>query len=580
MCVPRLAHKIVARRTGLGHVALTSGLWAYAGPPPKMTAVSVGSLTHPAPARAAASRAREARAWITDRGLVVLGSLVVVAALLRFYRLGHQGFWFDEGNTAQEVHFTVGQMLTLLKHYESTPPLYYGIAWVWSRIFGDTEVGLRSLSALLGVLTVPVAYAAARKLVSPRAGLIAAALVTFNPYLIWYSQEARAYSLVVLLIGAGLVAFAYANSNPTGRVMAAWAILSGLALTTEYYAFLVVLPQALWLIWAHRRRREVWLGLAGLALWTAPLLWFAVSQNATGHASWIAPLPLGPRVGQIVPQFLAGYGGPALSVMQRVAEAVALIGVVLLFTRSDRAERSGALLAGGIALAGLALSLVVVAGGVDNLITRNVISLWMPACVALAGGFAAARARALGLALTVILCGIGVTMAGAVAFDRSLQRPDWRKLAHLLGTHAPPGGRALLIQRYRTLLPLSLYLPGLKVMPGLTVVPTQKLPPGLGHGSATVRELDIVAMRAPRVNLCWWGATCNLTPSTIQKTYPIKGFHVVWRRSVYPFTVQRLVSDGAPVKITALHAWSDLGARKFLGPPGHRVTGNEVLVQP
>ena len=63
-----------------------------------------------------------------------------------------------------------------------------------------------------------------------RAGLIAAALVAFNPLLIWYSQEARAYSLLVLLTAISLLAFAYVRAAPSGRGMAVWAVASGLAL--------------------------------------------------------------------------------------------------------------------------------------------------------------------------------------------------------------------------------------------------------------------------------------------------------------------------------------------------------------
>ncbi len=494
---------------------------------------------------------------------------MVLAAILRFYRLGHQGFWFDEGNTAQEVSFTVGQMLTLLKHYESTPPLYYGIAWVWSRAFGDTEVGLRSLSAVVGVLAVPMAFAAASKLVSRRAALIAAALVAFNPYLIWYSQEARAYSLAVLLTGAGLWAFACVRAEPTRRSLAAWTIISALALATEYYSVLVVLPEALWLLYLYRDRRELWVSLGALAVCAAPLLWFAISQNATGHASWIGPIPLGPRVGQIFPQFLVGYGAPAYAVLTRVAETAALVGLVLLFTRTDRVTRSGAVLAGGIALAGLIICLLLVAGGIDDLITRNVITLWMPAAVALAGGLAAARPRLLGLATTLVLCAIGVTAVGAVAFDRSLQRPDWRKLARLLGP-PPPGGRAILLQQYRTLLPLSLYMPKLRFL-------------GNGHGrvpEATVSEFDVVAMRAPRVNHCWWGATCNLYSTTLHSRYPLSGLRVMWRRSVYPFTVERLVPLSGAVTLTASEARTRFNANYVQAKLAAQRKANGLLIQP
>lgn len=528
--------------------------------------MSVGSLSSPAArARAPVSSRRDLRSLAGDRRLQALGGLVVLAAILRFYRLGHQGFWFDEGNTAQEVSFTVGQMLTLLKHYESTPPLYYGVAWVWSRVFGDTELGLRSLSALVGVLTVPMAFAAASKLVSRRTGLFAAALVAFNPYLIWYSQEARAYSLAVLLVGASLLAFAHARSDPSTPKLGLWVAASALALATEYYAFLVIVPEALWLLYLHRRRRPVWVGMGVLAICTAPLLWFAISQNATGHASWIAPIPLGPRLGQIIPQFLVGYGGPALSVLERVAEAAALIGLVLLFTRTERPARSGAILAGAIAVSGLIINLILVAGGIDDLITRNVISLWMPAAIAVAGGLAAARPRMVGLAATAVLCAIGVTTAGAVAFDRTLQRPDWRRLARLLGPQPPPGGRAILLQRYRTALPLSLYLPHLRF---------------LRQGSATVREFDVVAIQAPRVNLCWWGAACNLNPTTLHPSYPVTGLRVLWRRSVYPFTVERMVATGGPVRLTAAQARTQLNANYVNAKLAARRRGNALLVQP
>src|SRR5207248_1609296 len=185
-----------------------------------------------------------ARAVLADPVLAGVAALTVLAALLRFYRLGHQGFWFDEANTALLVHFSPGKMLGLVPQTESTPPLYYCIAWVWARIFGYGETALRSLSAVAGVLTVPIAYGIGRKLVSIRAGLILAALTACNPLLVWYSQEARSYALLVLLSAASLLAFAYLLERPTAWSGAAWVIASALALAAHYYALLVLVPEA------------------------------------------------------------------------------------------------------------------------------------------------------------------------------------------------------------------------------------------------------------------------------------------------------------------------------------------------
>jgi hypothetical protein len=458
---------------------------------------------------------------------------------LRLWRLRHQGFWFDEANTSQEVHYTPGQMLSLLKHYESTPPLYYAVAWVWARIFGFGEAGLRSLSVVCGVLLVPLSYALGLKLFSRRAGLIVAALAATSPLLIWYSQEARAYELVVLLTGASLLAFVYAKDEPTSWAAAAWVVSSALAVATEYYAALVIIPEALWLLYRQRRSRPLMAGIAVLGVWCIPLLWFALSQHATGHAKWIAPIPLGHRVGEIFPQFLLGFGAPGHDVLVPIAAAAAAGGLALLAVRVRRGEaRAGAAILVGILAVAIVLNALLIAAGIDNLISRNVIALWLPAAALVAAGFAIrGRAALIGLALAAVLSGVGIAATVGVALNRNYQRPDWRGVARILGSRpsADVSGRAILVQLRLPLLPMSLYMPGLKAWPhhGTDTY-------NIYTGAQSVDEFDVVAMTSPGGSHCWWGSACNLVPSQLQSSYKLPGFRPMWIRRFDQFTIMRL----------------------------------------
>jgi hypothetical protein len=312
-------------------------------------------------------------------------------------------------------------------------------------------------------------------------------------------------------------------------------IASAAALATHYYAALVVVPEALWLLWVHRRVRPVQIAFGVVVLCGLGLIPLAVGQQSTGRANWIAHAPFGRRLGQVVPQFVVGFDGPAHRVLEPVAVAIVVLALVLLATRSEPAARRGALLAGGIALAGLLISLALVVVGFDDFLTRNLLAIWAPAAVLVAGGLAVPRPRFVGLALTVALCVAGVITAGAVAFDRSLQRPDWRVVAGALGSRPVAGGsRAILVQHYRDLLPLSLYEPGVRFWPGRA-----RSGPAL-----RVRELDVVAFSSPAsAGFCWWGSACNLWGSKVQASYPVPGFHFVSSRRVLQFTVVRMVSS-------------------------------------
>jgi len=481
------------------------------------------------------ARGRDSRAGeLGASPWVAVASLTLLAAVLRFARIGHQGFWFDEANTALLVHFSPGKMLGLLPQTESTPPLYYCVAWVWARIFGFGETGLRSLSAVAGLLTVPVAYAAAAKLISRRVGLIAAALVTTSPLLIWYSQEARSYELVVLLGAITLLTFAYALDSPSPRSAAAWAIACALALATHYFALLAVVPEAAWLLAVHRRRRSVEIAVGVIALAGLALIPLAISQQGTGNSNWIAHIPLRIRLEQVTPQFLLGFGAPAGRWLRSIDAVVVIGALALLWWRGGRQERRGAVLAGALAVAGFVVMLVLLAAGVDDLITRNIIVLWLPLALVVSAGLGSTRARRVGTVGAAVLCATGIVAAVGVAANRNLERPDWRPVARAIGPAPAHVERAILIQHYRTLLPLSLYLSHLRFMP---------------RGGAVVDELDVISIRSPQQDACWWGAACNLIPSQIQSSYPIPGFRIAGEERILQFTLLRLRA-ARPVHLT------------------------------
>src|SRR5277367_2908442 len=198
-------------------------------------------------AEAAGPRAR-GRAAMADSyssgALRIVIALTVIGGVMRFATLNVQSLWLDESATIILVHRSFGGMLSHLSSSESAPPLYYALAWVWTKVFGTGAVGFRSLSALAGTLTIPVVFACGRE-ISQRVGLWAAALATFSPAMYYYSHEARAYGLLVLFCALAFLCWQRALRIGDGRSLAWWAGTSVLAVLTHYFAVFLFVPEAL-----------------------------------------------------------------------------------------------------------------------------------------------------------------------------------------------------------------------------------------------------------------------------------------------------------------------------------------------
>ena len=342
----------------------------------------------------------------TPAVLWALAGLTGLGLAVRFASLGVQSYHHDEVITvARVIPGSFAEMLRAVKNSESNPPLYYVVAWGWAKAFGTGEVGMRSLSALLGAATVPVAFLAAREAASARAGLIAAAIVAVNPMLIWYSQEARSYALLVLLGAVSLLFFLRALRSGAASDLAFWALASAGALCSHYFAVFAVAIEAAWLLIALRSRWRAVLpavagvGLVGLAL--LPLI--AAQVNPPPHRLDRRHAAVG-RLLQTGISFLAGETGHVIAEPPRERYALvpaALVGVALLLLalRGSGRERRGALppLAVGLGVAALA-SLAALAGK-DYVVERNL----LPALVPLASWWRSASRRA-GPAASALVC--------------------------------------------------------------------------------------------------------------------------------------------------------------------------------
>lgn len=123
-------------------------------------------------------------------------AVLLVAACLRTAAIGREGLWADEALTLVLAHYSVGEMI--FDPTDPTPALYY----LLHKLFipdGATAAVARSLSAVAGLLSVLAIYWVARLSFGRSGGLIAAALLAVWTPHVDYSQEARAYSLLVLL---------------------------------------------------------------------------------------------------------------------------------------------------------------------------------------------------------------------------------------------------------------------------------------------------------------------------------------------------------------------------------------------
>jgi uncharacterized membrane protein len=135
-----------------------------------------------------------------NRQIFTLLLITFIGACLRLYELGSNSLWFDEAISVWFSGKPLEEIIIKQKSGDVHPPLYYLFLSLWTGVAGSEEFEVRLLSAIFGILSIPLLYLIAKRLFSGTPALISAFILAISPFHIYYSQEARMYSPLTFFV--------------------------------------------------------------------------------------------------------------------------------------------------------------------------------------------------------------------------------------------------------------------------------------------------------------------------------------------------------------------------------------------
>jgi len=260
-----------------------------------------------------------------DTKLLPLGIALALGLVTRVSFVDSQSLTMDE---VTELGIAKGSIYEILQTVDGFPPLYHLLLHGWLQTFG-ADAAARWVSVVLGLLAILCVWKLAKILVGPRAAGWAVVLFSILPFHIWYSQEARAYSLYIFL--AALALWLFFRARDTNRWADwGWFVAAGTAGMYAHYFFAVLLGTlALCLLAEGRHGRPVrrgWASLAVIAALCLPEL-LLLRMDLTFQTSPHAAKPsFGPTaLGYTFFSFVSGYTiGPSMRELHTIGAAEAL----------------------------------------------------------------------------------------------------------------------------------------------------------------------------------------------------------------------------------------------------------------
>ncbi|MCX7680445.1 MAG: glycosyltransferase family 39 protein [Anaerolineae bacterium] len=202
--------------------------------------------------------------------------IVFVAYVLQTSTLTLQSMWFDEVMALEYTKGSLAETVRTIVQPHHNGPLFYLLLFWWRHLAGSSDFAVRFLSVLCAVLSVPLLFQWVNKGLSRRAGVVAAWLFAFSPFVLWFAQEAKMYALHMLTAVASSLALLEAFRRRGWWRWFVYASLASATLYSHFFGACLVAAQgiaALLLGWRRPKRLLAYvIAMSLLALLHLPLL--------------------------------------------------------------------------------------------------------------------------------------------------------------------------------------------------------------------------------------------------------------------------------------------------------------------
>ncbi len=223
--------------------------------------------------------------------IFLLALILLLGAFLRFYDLGGENLWSDE---VVSVYYANKSVLEAIKWSPTIGyfPLYSMMLSLWIKIFGISEFSVRFLSAVFGTLAIYGVFQIGAFMFNKKVGIYSAIIMALSPFNVYYSQEARSYTLLILLSIYSIYFYLKYLESAKNNHMLYYIAFTLLMLNTHSPSIFILIFQNLHYFLFIRKNIKKWI-LVQLSLFAVltPLIWISVGNISSIYDILIVPKP-------------------------------------------------------------------------------------------------------------------------------------------------------------------------------------------------------------------------------------------------------------------------------------------------